>query len=438
MSIFLSAQTGSEKSLKTYYPFITVACIFVSIFLFGGINLDGGTDTWEGLKKWGAPSPGDLFGGHYYGLITSSFLHVDLWHIALNVYWFWIFGKRIELELGKVVFLLFVLTCAIVSSLAQLAFSDSTGIGLSGIVYGMFGFLWVIGRKTEKHSYKLPAGTINLFLVWLVLCVVLTKTRILDVANAAHFGGMLWGCLLAYAANWNLPYRWLTGFTYIVTLILLVMYGPFSTSYLSYRALELHQHQKLEEAADAYRQILGRDGNNAFASENLRGIEIYFLSKKAVELHGAGEYNEARMLYDKILAMDTANEWAKENLRRLPNIDLGSTRPINCETKIDSLSNKLIYSTVEHQAKIRGSFDELFEDLGKIRLPKNPNTSQISLFISIIVNEDGEVSDLFILGAENNLTLQEQLVSLFKRYEWQPAMCDGRKVRSRLVVRVVS
>lgn len=308
----------TDNSFKKYIPIVTAICCLTSLVLFIGINLEGELDTWDVYKKWGAPSVTDIFNGDYWGLITSNFLHVEIWHIAFNLYWLWIFGKKIEFEANKTLYVFFILSSALVSSLAQLAFSDTTGIGLSGVGYALFGFLYVKSKTTEEYNNYLDKRTINLFLFWLVLCVVLTKTGVWTVGNAAHIGGLMWGVLIAYISKYDKLVQWSAGIIYIALLTIWIMRSPFSTSYLSHQAYELHKNQKVDEAIEVYQKILRRDRDSEFAKENLKQLELHQLEVKALELHTKQKYSEARQLYNQILSIDKDNQWAKENLSRLP------------------------------------------------------------------------------------------------------------------------
>jgi membrane associated rhomboid family serine protease len=308
----------TDKTFKRYIPSVTAICCLASIVLFIGINVQGKFDTWDVYRKWGAPSATDIFEGDYWGLITSNFLHVEIWHIAFNLYWLWLFGKKIEFETNKAFYVLLILSSALVSSLAQLAFSDTTGIGLSGIGYALFGFLFVKSKTAEEYKNYLNKRTINLFLFWLALCIILTKTGAWTVGNAAHIGGLLWGALVAYTSKFDKYIQWATGLIYVAVLTILIFRSPFSTSYLSYQAYELHKEQKVDAAIEAYKKILKRDPDNEFAKENLKQLEVHQLEEKALELHTNQKYKEARQFYNQILSIDKDNAWAKENLSRLP------------------------------------------------------------------------------------------------------------------------
>jgi GlpG protein len=312
-----TANQAINISIKKYFPIVTALVCAICLVLFIGVNLDGPLDM-KVYKKWGSPSAIDIFNGDLWGLLTSNFLHTELWHIAANLYWFWRFGKKIEFETKKAFYVFFVLSSALVSSLAQLAFSNTTGIGLSGIGYAFFGFIYIRSKTNEEYRNFLERSTINLFLFWLVLCVILTRTGAWNVGNAAHLGGLFWGVLVAYIARYERQLRWSIGFIYLAILSLLIIRGPFSTAYLSYQAYELHTKGNVKEAIEAYKKILKRDPDSEFAKENLKQLELYPLQEKALELHQQGKYHEARQLYDQILKLDKDNEWAKANLSILP------------------------------------------------------------------------------------------------------------------------
>lgn len=309
---------SAEKTFKKYIPIVTGICCLASLVLFIGIHLHGIPLDSDAYRKWGAPSVTNIFEGDYWGLITSNFLHVEIWHIAFNLYWFWKFGKKIELETNRTFYVFLILSSALVSSLAQLAFSGETGIGLSGIGYAFFGFLFVKSKTSKEYENFLEKRTINLFLFWLVLCVILTRIGAWQVGNSAHIGGLLWGALIAYLPKFERYLRWAIGSIYIAGLTILVFHSPFSTAYLSYQAYELHKDQKFDAAVQAYQQILKQDPGNEFAKKNLKGIQVYLLEQKAYQLDSAGRYNEARKVYSEILSIDRNNSWAKGNLDKLP------------------------------------------------------------------------------------------------------------------------
>lgn len=309
----------TDPRFKKHIPILTVIVCLISIALFVGINLEGKLDNWEVYKKWGSPSSTDIFNGSYWGLISSNFLHTEIWHIGFNLYWLWFLGKKIEFESSKSFYALLIISSGLVSSTAQLSFSDDTGIGLSGICYSFFGFIYFKSKTTETYKNYIDKRTINLFVCWLVLCIVLTQTKAWTLGNAAHIGGLLWGVMIAYISRFQMEKQVVISVAVLASLTSMIFWTPFSTSYLSHKAYELHKDKKINEAIIIYKKILDRDSNNEFAKENLKQIEIQKLSEKAIRLHTDQKYEEARQVYNEILLIDKDNDWAKENLKRLPN-----------------------------------------------------------------------------------------------------------------------
>ena len=128
--------------------------------------------------------------GQLHRLLTSALLHRDPIHLAFNFYWMWAFGTLIERRIGTVrTFALFALL-AVASGAAEHLFLTS-GVGLSGVVFGLFGFA---RRRFPDH---IDRRTTILFIAWFFTCIVLTLTNLLPVANIAHAVGLLAGIAIA-------------------------------------------------------------------------------------------------------------------------------------------------------------------------------------------------------------------------------------------------
>lgn len=304
-----------EDIFRRYVPLVTVFFSLVSIVLFVGINLEGKLDSWMSYRKWGSPQAMEILSGDVWGMVTSSFLHVEIWHIAMNLYWFILFGKKIEFESGRAFCTILILSSAWISSCSQMSFSEANGIGLSGIVYAQFGFLLIKDKVAENYKYFMDRRTVNLFMFWLVFCVFLTRANIWNIGNAAHIGGLLWGLALGFISRFNKGVQWALSVLYLSFSTSLIFWSPFSTIYLEKLAYDLHMEQRIPEAVIAYRKILDRNPENEFAKMNLKQFEIHELMKQAYDLHAAQRYFEARVAYEKILKIDKDNAWAKENLK---------------------------------------------------------------------------------------------------------------------------
>ena len=135
--------------------------------------------------------------GQIWRLFTPIFLHFSIWHLLFNLLWLQDLGTALEIRLGTWRFAAIVAAVALASNLAQWAAGGAEFGGMSGVVYGLFGYLWVRGRKDFRFGAFVSPLTSGLLLVYLALGVfgLLGPT-----ANAAHFSGMLVGGALGWLA----------------------------------------------------------------------------------------------------------------------------------------------------------------------------------------------------------------------------------------------
>ena len=130
-------------------------------------------------------------------LFTSVLPHVDLIHLIFSIYWLYVFGNKVEVIFGSVKTALIYLFVGIGSSLADYALARS-GVGLSGIGYGLFGFLWVLSRNDSRFTDAVTRQVVLLFVVWFLLCIALTLADVWQVGNVAHGAGAVLGCVLGW------------------------------------------------------------------------------------------------------------------------------------------------------------------------------------------------------------------------------------------------
>ncbi|NOU27655.1 MAG: rhomboid family intramembrane serine protease [Polyangiaceae bacterium] len=180
-----------------------------------------------------APSGPRLWHGAVWGLLTSAFVHLQVWHVGFNMWWTRDLGRLMEPKLGRTRFAAFIVTSALVSSGWQLLVSGATGIGFSGVVYALFGF--VASRRSRDPEYAgfATPRTTRWMLGWLVLCIVLTVAKVWTVGNAAHVSGLVFGWLVGvYGATprWKLVARSVLALLGLGT-ILSAVYMPWSEAW---------------------------------------------------------------------------------------------------------------------------------------------------------------------------------------------------------------
>ena len=133
-------------------------------------------------------------------LITTTLLHANPLHLAFNLYWLAVFGVAIEGVFGTLRTAALLLVLAASSSAAEHAVSASA-IGLSGVGYGLFGFLWAIQRSDPRFRGAIDQQTTLLFVAWFFFCIASTYTGLLPIGNVAHASGALMGGLLGWGCS---------------------------------------------------------------------------------------------------------------------------------------------------------------------------------------------------------------------------------------------
>lgn len=145
--------------------------------------------------------------GELWRALTCTLPHVNVFHLAFNLYWLWKFGALVERVYGHLKCAGIYLLLALGSSLAQFTVSYG-GVGLSGVGYGLWGLLWVLERRDVRFTGAVDRPTSQLFVVWFFLCIVLTITGVMQVANVAHGAGAGLGALLGLAASSRGALKW--------------------------------------------------------------------------------------------------------------------------------------------------------------------------------------------------------------------------------------
>jgi GlpG protein len=261
------AQTIQNEPMKKRIPWLTGTVMAICIVIFLGINFESRQPSWETLSHWGALPPTEVWDGSIWALITSVFVHIAIYHLVFNLYWLWKFGRLLEEAIGRWRWIVFFLSAAFVSSAVELAVSDSTGIGASGVVYAMFGFMWMTRDRFPEFRALLDKNTIIIFILWLIGCMIVTLLNIWNVGNAAHVSGLAFGILAGI--------YFIKPFYGKTTLAILILYGllsaiplfwaPWSLNWQSVQAYNAHHRHEYKKALDHYNRIIARDSQNAWA-----------------------------------------------------------------------------------------------------------------------------------------------------------------------------
>lgn len=146
---------------------------------------------------------GDILHGQVWRLLSPIFLHFGPLHLIFNLFWLRDLGTMIETRRGALFLAALVLASGIVGNVGQYAWTfEHPGAfgGMSGVVYGLFGYAWIMGRIAPHRNIGVDKTTTMIMLIWLVVCM----TGIVGaIANAAHVAGLATGMATAYG-----PHLW--------------------------------------------------------------------------------------------------------------------------------------------------------------------------------------------------------------------------------------
>jgi rhomboid protease GluP len=279
------SETELVPQAKVSPPLVTMLYVGACVCIYLGLLVANDYSSIETLAHFGLMTADRIWGGAYFGLVTSAAVHFQLWHLALNLYWLWILGRPLEQALGAWRYLAFLIVSAFVSSSYQLAVSDSTGIGASGVGYAMFGFLWVTRDKYPQFRVVLPWKVIRFFNTWLLLCFVLTFFGIMDFGNAAHLTGLLFGAAIGGITSRSRKRELLVVgvASLLIGAVIPLFWAPWSVTWNMHRAYTAHVDLRYRDALAYYTRVIEQEPENAWAYLNRSIVHQTLLNIKDAE-----------------------------------------------------------------------------------------------------------------------------------------------------------
>ncbi len=227
------ARTAFGGRINTRGTVVTVTIIAVNVVFFVIANLTSGPGGGDFVLTMGLRPDGEaslpigdgVAQGAYWQLVSSTFLHVGVLHLLLNMIGVWIFGTFLETVLGRWRFLALYLITGLMGSVTVLWLAEpaSLSLGASGSVFGLFGASLVILLKQRRDvSQLLLLLALNLFITF----------QVDGISWQAHLGGLVSGLVLgagyAYAPRGRrtVLHVALVGGMLVLALILTVLRVP--------------------------------------------------------------------------------------------------------------------------------------------------------------------------------------------------------------------
>jgi membrane associated rhomboid family serine protease len=259
-----------DPSTPIFTAILIVLCVvFTAAYLLAPHNDKSNVLT--RFSDFAVPGPEQVWDGRYLGLFTSFFVHLSLMHIAFNMLWLWRLGGTLERTVPLWKYVLFLVGGTVVGSCCELLITGQTGAGASGAGYALMGLLWAGRGFHDSWRRMATRENMQLFLVWGVLCIVLTATHTMAIANGAHFGGFLFG--LAIGNLFFSPRRkpiWIPALVFLAAVcVVSLTWMPWSSSWNWYKGNQAYDRHHYAESITYYERSLRLGGDRGDLLSNI-------------------------------------------------------------------------------------------------------------------------------------------------------------------------
>src|SRR5215217_3954987 len=218
--------------LSRPYKF-TIVLLVANLFVFMLMWQSSGMTSsalWQGFHEpvliaYGAKLNYLIDAPHYqwWRFIAPMFIHINLFHLLVNMYSLMMVGPFVEKLYGSAKFVVFWVATGIAGVVAsyltvrpqletgtfgRFLFKnmDMPSAGASGALFGLVGVLFVFGIKFRRElpeGFKRAFGTGMLPIIFINLVIGFVGRGFID--NAAHLGGLLSGAAIALAVDYRRP-----------------------------------------------------------------------------------------------------------------------------------------------------------------------------------------------------------------------------------------
>ena len=203
------ATLGQLLAASTPRYFVAPTIIGLNVAIFALMALMGVSPigpSGEQLVYWGANYGPNTLNGQWWRLLSSTFIHGGIIHLALNMQCLWQLGKLTERLYGNWTFLLLYILSGLGGSVASLWWNPNTlSVGASGAIFGVAGglvaFLY-LGKLPLPRGATQSILSSTLVFVGYNLLYGFTST---GIDNAAHIGGLVTGALVGALLTRPLP-----------------------------------------------------------------------------------------------------------------------------------------------------------------------------------------------------------------------------------------
>lgn len=186
-------QSFGRPSFQTAPVSFTIMAITAGIFVMG--ILSPAADAW--LFRSFAQANFLVAAGEWWRIFTAALLHGGMMHILFNMYALYLFGPRLEQQVGSPAFGALYVATAGTGGLVSYAFGATSqiSIGASGAIFGLLG-AWMFVAWKMRHT---PGGRSMFNQLGVLLAINLALPLFVGGIDwRAHLGGLVGGIVIAW------------------------------------------------------------------------------------------------------------------------------------------------------------------------------------------------------------------------------------------------
>jgi membrane associated rhomboid family serine protease len=191
--------TLAVPAIQPSTPVVTLTLVAVNLLVYVAMGLSGASWTDPGIGdavKWGADFGPLTFSGEWWRILTSTFVHFGIIHIAFNMWCLWSLGRALEIFMGRRAFAVTYLLGGLMASMVSIAWNPwRVSAGASGAIFGIAGafvtYLYLKKVPMERDLVRRKLKDLAIFIGYNLLYGAAG-----NVDNSAHVGGLVSGLLL--------------------------------------------------------------------------------------------------------------------------------------------------------------------------------------------------------------------------------------------------
>ncbi len=189
-------QIYGRSSFQTAPVTFTIMAVTVAMYVAGMLSADLDNLLFRNL----AQANWLVAAGDWWRIFSAALLHGSLVHIGFNMYALYLFGPRMEQQVGSPSFAALYVAAAGAGGLMsyQLGSIDQVSIGASGAIFGLFG-AWIFVAWKMRHT---PGGRSMFTQLFVLLAINVVISLAPGIDGFAHLGGFIAG--LVIAALWSI------------------------------------------------------------------------------------------------------------------------------------------------------------------------------------------------------------------------------------------